>query len=97
MCGIAGVMMVGRDAPPAEQLSKLASAMAHRGPDGRREYRNANVGLVHLRLAIIDLATGVQPLFESGHGDLHDMLDHVVTVGTHHVRDCTPFLSLHNH
>lgn len=49
-----------------EQLVKLAAALSHRGPDGRRDYRNANVGLVHNRLAIIDLETGDQPLREPG-------------------------------
>ncbi len=58
--------MVGREGPPAEVLSKLASALAHRGPDGSREYRSGNVGMIHNRLAIVDLVTGDQPLHEPG-------------------------------
>ncbi len=65
MCGIAGLMTTGGAATP-EQLLKLAVALSHRGPDGRRDYRNGNVGLVHNRLAIIDLETGDQPLREPG-------------------------------
>lgn len=66
MCGIAGIMTVGGEGPPERVLSKLAAALAHRGPDGRNTYRNGNVGMVHDRLAIIDLATGDQPLYEDG-------------------------------
>ncbi|MBI3453635.1 MAG: asparagine synthase (glutamine-hydrolyzing) [Rhodospirillales bacterium] len=64
MCGIAGMMTVRREGPEARVLSAMADALGHRGPDGRKEYRNANVGLIHNRLAIIDLVTGDQPLFE---------------------------------
>jgi asparagine synthase (glutamine-hydrolysing) len=66
MCGIAGIMTVGGGAPPDDALTKLADALSHRGPDGRQIYRSGNVGLVHNRLAIIDLATGNQPLYEDG-------------------------------
>lgn len=66
MCGIAGVMTVGGDGPPDGVLATMATSLAHRGPDGRQTYRNGNVGMVHARLAIIDLATGDQPLYEAG-------------------------------
>lgn len=63
MCGIAGIMM--RDGhPPCEPILKaLTAALAHRGPDGRGRYVAGNVGMVHTRLAIIDLETGHQPLY----------------------------------
>ena len=64
MCGIAGMMTSGREPPPQATLDALRDAQAHRGPDGSRTHRAANVGFVHNRLAIIDLATGEQPLFE---------------------------------
>ncbi len=62
MCGIAGIQR--RDGTPPSQavLGILADALAHRGPDGRGEYVDGAVGLVHTRLAIIDLKTGDQPL-----------------------------------
>jgi asparagine synthase (glutamine-hydrolysing) len=66
MCGIAGVMT--RDGSPPEEamLRALQAALAHRGPDGHGTLRRDGVALVHLRLAIIDLATGDQPLFAPG-------------------------------
>src|SRR5262245_28786472 len=64
MCGIAGMMSAGREPPPEATLTALGAALAHRGPDGRRVYRVGNVGFAHDRLAIIDLATGDQPLVE---------------------------------
>ena len=63
MCGIAGVMMRRGRAPDAAVLRRLAEALAHRGPDGRGQYVSGSVGMVHTRLAIIDLETGDQPLF----------------------------------
>ncbi len=54
-------------APPnSNVLDALAGALAHRGPDGSGRYVNGGVGLVHNRLAIIDLETGDQPLHEPG-------------------------------
>lgn len=53
-------------APSNASLDALTAALAHRGPDGSGRYVNANVGLVHTRLAIIDLETGNQPLHEAG-------------------------------
>jgi asparagine synthase (glutamine-hydrolysing) len=36
--------------------------MRHRGPDGEGEFRDAEVGLGHLRLSIIDVGGGAQPI-----------------------------------
>src|SRR5580693_5882141 len=66
MCGLAGVMMVNGEAPQAAVLQAMAAALAHRGPDGEGHYRSGDVGVVQRRLAIIDLATGDQPLHEPG-------------------------------
>jgi asparagine synthase (glutamine-hydrolysing) len=41
----------------------MLCAIAHRGPDGSATLIRGNTGLVHLRLAIVDLQTGDQPLF----------------------------------
>ena len=64
MCGIAGVVNRWPNlAPPAlEQLSVMAGALSHRGPDEFGVYRARHAGLAHARLSIIDLATGQQPL-----------------------------------
>jgi asparagine synthase (glutamine-hydrolysing) len=66
MCGIAGLMTTDGGTPPQAVLERLQAALAHRGPDGTGYYRSGNVGLMHARLAIIDLETGAQPLFEPG-------------------------------
>jgi asparagine synthase (glutamine-hydrolysing) len=63
MCGIAGVMSKDGGPPQQAVLSRLVGALAHRGPDGHGHYVCDDVGMVHTRLAIIDLATGDQPLF----------------------------------
>jgi asparagine synthase (glutamine-hydrolysing) len=62
MCGIAGIAdTTGR---PVDQalLRAMTSVQAHRGPDGEDFVYRGGVGLGHRRLAIIDLATGDQPM-----------------------------------
>lgn len=63
MCGIAGLMSTDGSVPSSDVLTRMADALAHRGPDGRGVYTSADVALAQNRLAIIDLATGDQPLF----------------------------------
>jgi asparagine synthase (glutamine-hydrolysing) len=63
MCGIAGILhqdptrRVDRDT-----LRLMTRALSHRGPDGEGYFEDGNIGLGHRRLAIIDLATGSQPM-----------------------------------
>jgi asparagine synthase (glutamine-hydrolysing) len=66
MCGIAGIMTTGGGAPDPTALDRLTDALAHRGPDGRGRFMKNDIGLVQTRLAIIDLETGDQPLYEPG-------------------------------
>ncbi len=64
MCGIAGMAYADPSHPvDAALLQRMTTAMTHRGPDaaGRHLWRGAALG--HRRLAIIDLATGDQPIF----------------------------------
>ena len=61
MCGIAGVVSA-RPVEPA-MLDDMARRLAHRGPDGQGRHVSDNVGLLHTRLAIIDLEGGAQPLY----------------------------------
>ena len=44
------------------RIAAMADALAHRGPDGSGVWTAPGVGLGHRRLAIIDLAGGVQPM-----------------------------------
>lgn len=69
MCGICGFVTArGGEGELGSILTSMNRAIAHRGPDGEGLYRDvfANGGgaaLGHRRLAIIDLVTGDQPLF----------------------------------
>ncbi|NVK18564.1 MAG: asparagine synthase (glutamine-hydrolyzing) [Methylocystaceae bacterium] len=60
MCGIAGFYGPG----DRDDLQAMAHAIAHRGPDGDGFYIDADqpVHLAHLRLSIMDLAGGHQPM-----------------------------------
>jgi asparagine synthase (glutamine-hydrolysing) len=62
MCGI--VAFFSSERPNAEVLQIATQRLAHRGPDGQRQWLAADgrVGLGHARLSIIDLTTGDQPL-----------------------------------
>ena len=64
MCGIGGTVArrAGLAPPEIDALLRMAGAMRHRGPDGFGVYRDARAGLCHARLAVVDLATGQQPL-----------------------------------
>ena len=69
MCGIAGIVSLRDDLPPAEfeQIAGMAGTLRHRGPDEFGVYRDHRASLGHARLSIIDLSTGQQPLTnESG-------------------------------
>ena len=63
MCGIAGIMTPDRQPPNANALNIMKAALLHRGPDGAAVWISEDTGLVHTRLAVIDLETGDQPLF----------------------------------
>lgn len=63
MCGIAGFVSIHADQPPDPAvLGAMGDALAHRGPDADGFWTDPGVGLVHRRLAIIDLSGGGQPL-----------------------------------
>ncbi|MCK5779166.1 MAG: asparagine synthase (glutamine-hydrolyzing) [Rhodospirillales bacterium] len=73
MCGIAGLMTADGTAPATDVLDRMAMAIGHRGPDGRGDYVDGDVAMMQVRLAIIDLKTGDQPLYapaDEDHGRL---------------------------
>lgn len=85
MCGIWG--RVTRNRPILrEELIGPVRKLAHRGPDGYGFYhdpKDPRVALVHLRLSIVDLAGGAQPLMSHDdryigivNGELYDYNHH---------------------
>jgi len=63
MCGIAGQYCYERGRPDRKLLTAMSERLAHRGPDGEGLHTDELVGLVHRRLAIIDLSPdGLQPM-----------------------------------
>jgi asparagine synthase (glutamine-hydrolysing) len=70
MCGICGVIDWSGAPVAAAEVAAMCAAQAHRGPDGEGAHLEpaagagaAAVGLGHRRLAVIDLRTGDQPMF----------------------------------
>jgi asparagine synthase (glutamine-hydrolysing) len=61
MCGIAGFTHTNRTANEGV-ARRIAAALVHRGPDQQGVYENADVSLCSVRLKIIDLAGGDQPI-----------------------------------
>lgn len=61
MCGIAGY--ISEKKPTKKIIKAMTDRIAHRGPDGEGFYLDDNIALGHRRLAIIDLTTGDQPIY----------------------------------
>jgi asparagine synthase (glutamine-hydrolysing) len=64
MCGIAGFYSAAPVAEPARALERMNTLQSHRGPDGRGTWvhPDGRAGFGHVRLSVIDLATGGQPM-----------------------------------
>jgi asparagine synthase (glutamine-hydrolysing) len=63
MCGIAGIFNNKRILlDPELLLSRMLSLIQYRGPDENGIYKNNNLALGSVRLSIIDIKTGQQPL-----------------------------------
>ena len=83
MCGIAGIVRLDGGNVESWRLKAMNTAMVHRGPDGEGYWSaDSEIGFAHLRLAIIDLATGDQPMAnEAGsiqvifNGEIYNFLD----------------------
>lgn len=68
MCGISGIYRrIGGMKKEKEQYEKVLCAMnqaqKHRGPDGEGIYLSDCCGLAHVRLSILDLGKGTQPMY----------------------------------
>jgi asparagine synthase (glutamine-hydrolysing) len=63
MCGIAGWVSYDGDVKAQwDVIATMTETMALRGPDAKGMFIDRHVGLGHRRLAVIDLAGGVQPM-----------------------------------
>lgn len=73
MCGIAGFsnFQVNYAAAPdkwTNVLEKMNQIQKHRGPDDEGTFLHPHCGLSHVRLSVIDLSTGHQPITRSSNG-----------------------------
>ncbi|HMI78421.1 MAG TPA: asparagine synthase (glutamine-hydrolyzing) [Ferruginibacter sp.] len=69
MCGIAGIYNYhsAKEDSPEISVKKMLSAIRHRGPDETGMYINEDLCIGNVRLSIIDIASGQQPISdESG-------------------------------
>ena len=64
MCGITGILHFDNERPvDLLRLKRMSDTLLHRGPDAEGFHISRNLGLAHRRLSIIDLASGIQPMF----------------------------------
>ncbi|HOT96788.1 MAG TPA: asparagine synthase (glutamine-hydrolyzing) [bacterium] len=83
MCGICGIINRDRERAVAKaDLQAMCDAIIHRGPDEEGQYLAGPAGLGMRRLAIIDLASGQQPIFNEErtaaiilNGEIYNHLD----------------------
>lgn len=62
MCGLTALFRLDGGHVDAAVLERMNAAIRHRGPDGDGLCTEGPVGLGHRRLAIVDVAGGVQPM-----------------------------------
>lgn len=64
MCGIAGIYNYHSSNEPSSEIivNKMLSIIHHRGPDESGIYLDKNLGIGSVRLSIIDLSSGQQPM-----------------------------------
>jgi asparagine synthase (glutamine-hydrolysing) len=64
MCGITGYLHFEKDRKGSlARIKLMTDTLIHRGPDGEGFFVSSNLALGHRRLAIIDLTTGDQPMY----------------------------------
>ncbi len=62
MCGIAGIIDCNSPGPDESVLRRMLGLLRHRGPDAAGIYLSGPAGLAHVRLRILDLRGGDQPI-----------------------------------
>lgn len=68
MCGLAGIFRYDGQQADRQGLVRMLHALAPRGPDEQRLRVRGSVGLAHARLAVLDPATGRQPMERAAFG-----------------------------
>ena len=67
MCGLTGLFAAdAQEAFDPARLEAMIAAIRHRGPDSEGTLLAPGVALGHARLAIVDLASGAQPMSDEG-------------------------------
>ncbi|MEZ5353748.1 MAG: asparagine synthase (glutamine-hydrolyzing) [Bryobacteraceae bacterium] len=79
MCGIAGFTHLD-GCPDAAIIRRAAESIRHRGPDQQGVFESSVVSLAAVRLKILDLATGDQPITREGttivfNGEIYNFRD----------------------
>jgi len=67
MCGIFGIIVKNSEVQEhiPFYLEKMKTTMGHRGPDDYGQYIRNNWGFSHVRLSIVDIKGGKQPIFNN--------------------------------
>src|SRR5215212_10204414 len=67
MCGIAGIYNyhAAKEDSPEISVKKMLSAIRYRGPDETGIYINEDLCMGNVRLSIIDIASGQQPIADA--------------------------------
>ena len=68
MCGIVGIVSLKSESENFVMATKMASKIRHRGPDGQRVFSHNITALGHVRLSIIDVESGAQPMLDKQTG-----------------------------
>ena len=92
MCGLAGIFRP--DGGPVDMgvLRRMTASLSHRGPDGDGFHAEPGLGFGHRRLAIIDPAGGVQPMFNED-GSVVIVFNGMI----YNYRDLVPLLQARGH
>lgn len=62
MCGIAGLLNLHGERADGTVVQSMVNRIVHRGPDETGAHLDGNCGLGHVRLSIVDLDAGQQPM-----------------------------------
>lgn len=105
MCGIAGFVTSEASDRWAAVIEDITGTIRHRGPDGFGYFNDSLAHLGHRRLSIIDVAAGIQPMYNEdrrlaivyngeifNHADLRPALE---AAGHHYVTRCDTETVLH--